>query len=93
MSAVVVDASAGAEIVADTRRGRALARLVPPTAEGWVPEHFYAEVLAVLRRQFLIERVLTETQRRLPSGGSAPGICTTPRSHRSSMTPGDTDTT
>lgn len=62
MSAVVIDASAGAEIVADTRRGRALARLVPAGAEGWVPEHFYAEVLGVLRRRFLIEKVVTEAK-------------------------------
>lgn len=62
MSAVVIDASAGVEIVADTRRGRALARLVPAGSEGWVPEHFYAEVLAVLRRRFLIEAKLTESQ-------------------------------
>lgn len=62
MSAVVIDASAGAEIVADTRRGRALARLVPTGAEGWAPEHFYAEVLGVLRRQFLIEKTITEAQ-------------------------------
>ena len=62
MSAVVIDASAGVEIVADTRRGRALARLVPAGSEGWVPEHFYAEVLAVLRRRFLIEAKPTESQ-------------------------------
>lgn len=62
MSAVVIDASAGAEIVADTRRGRALARLAPAGTEGWVPEHFYAEVLGVLRRQFLVEKVITEAQ-------------------------------
>ena len=62
MSAVVIDASAGAEIVADTRRGRALSRLVPAGADGWVLEHFYAEVLGVLRRQFLIEKVVTEAQ-------------------------------
>ena len=61
MTAVVVDASAGAEIVADTRRGRALARLVPASAGGWVPEHSYAEVLAVVRRQ-LLHDVLTEAQ-------------------------------
>lgn len=60
MKAVVIDASAGAEIVADTRRGRALTRLVPAGAEGWVPEHFYAEVLSVLRRRFLIEKAITE---------------------------------
>lgn len=58
----VIDASAGAEIVADTRRGRALARLVPAGAEGWVPEHFFAEVLGVLRRQFLVKKIMTESQ-------------------------------
>lgn len=62
MSSVVIDASAGVEIVAETRRGRALARLVPAGSEGWVPEHFYAEVLGVLRRRFLIEAKLTESQ-------------------------------
>ena len=61
MSAVVIDASAGAEIVSDTRRGRALVGLLPADAEGWVPEHFYAEVLAVLRRQLLIDKI-TESQ-------------------------------
>ena len=60
MTRVVIDASAGAEIVADTRRGRALARVIPADAEGWVPEHFYAEVLAVLRRRLVIERVINE---------------------------------
>lgn len=62
MSAIVVDASAGAEIVADTRRGRALARLVPPGSDGWVPEHFYAEVLSVLRRQLLVKKIITDAQ-------------------------------
>lgn len=62
MSAVVIDASAGAEIVANTRRGQALARLLPAGAEGWVPEHFYAEVLGVLRRRLLIEKTVTESQ-------------------------------
>lgn len=62
MTTVVIDASAGAEIVTDTRRGRALARLIPPGAEGWVPEHFYAEVLAVVRRRMLIEKTITEVQ-------------------------------
>ena len=53
MTLVVIDASAGVEIVCDTRRGRALARLLPVGAEGWVPEHFYSEVLGVLRWQLL----------------------------------------
>jgi len=59
---VVIDASAGAEIVAGTGRGRALAGLVPVDAEGWVPEHFYAEVLAVVRRQLLVEKLITEAK-------------------------------
>ncbi|MFZ0665824.1 MAG: type II toxin-antitoxin system VapC family toxin [Acidimicrobiales bacterium] len=62
MTAVVIDASAGVEIVGDTRRGRALARLLPADSEGWVPEHFYAEVLGVLRRRLLIDRTITESQ-------------------------------
>ncbi|MHB1782647.1 MAG: type II toxin-antitoxin system VapC family toxin [Acidimicrobiales bacterium] len=62
MNAVVIDASAGAEIVAGTRRGRALAGLIPAGSEGWVPEHFYAEILGVLRRQCLVETKLTDAQ-------------------------------
>jgi predicted nucleic acid-binding protein len=62
VTALVIDASAGVEMVAGTRRGAALAKLLPAEAEGWVPEHFYAEVLAVLRRQFLTQRKLTESQ-------------------------------
>ena len=61
MTPVVIDASAGAEIVIDTARGRALARLLPEDAVGWVPEHFYAEVLAVIRRRLVIDRLITES--------------------------------
>ncbi len=61
MSAVVIDASAGAEIVTDSHRGRALARLLPAGAEGWVPEHFYAEVLGVVRKR-LLRGSVTEAQ-------------------------------
>jgi predicted nucleic acid-binding protein len=60
VTAVVIDASAGAEIVTDTARGRALLRLLPTDAEGWVPQHFYSEVLGVLRHQTVFSRVLTE---------------------------------
>jgi predicted nucleic acid-binding protein len=61
---VVIDASAGAEIVTDTRRGRALLRLLPADADPWVPEHFYAEVLALIRRQALVTQVLDEAKAR-----------------------------
>ena len=50
MTKVVVDASAGVEIAAETTTGKALSRLVPPDAELWVPEHLFAECGAVLRK-------------------------------------------
>lgn len=62
MIPVVIDASAGAEIVTDTARGRALLRLLPSDVEGWVPQHFYAEVLGVLRHQSIFAKILTEEQ-------------------------------
>jgi predicted nucleic acid-binding protein len=59
---VVIDASAGAEIVTATVRGRALARLLPGYAELWVPEHFYVEVLGVLRHQSVITSTINPTR-------------------------------
>ena len=59
MTCVVIDASAGAEIVTATVRGRALARLLPDDAELWVPEHFFVEVLSVLRHQSVIARTIS----------------------------------
>jgi hypothetical protein len=50
VSIVVLDASAGVEIVADTVTGRALRALLPDRADLWVPEHFYAECGAVFRK-------------------------------------------
>jgi predicted nucleic acid-binding protein len=47
---VVIDASAGVELVADTVRGRALRALLPPGAVPWAPEILYVECGAVLRR-------------------------------------------
>jgi predicted nucleic acid-binding protein len=55
---VVIDASAGVEILADTAHGRRLARLLPTDAVGWVPEHF--EVAGVVRHQTVVTRTLTE---------------------------------
>lgn len=53
MSAYVLDASAGVEIVLRTQAGRRLASGIPVGAERWVPELFYAEVAATLRRMTL----------------------------------------
>ncbi len=50
MRAIVIDASAGVELVADTSRGRALRSLLPVDAVPWAPETFYVEVGTVLRR-------------------------------------------
>lgn len=50
MTPVVIDASAGVELAADTVRGRAMRGLLPADAVPWVPEHFYVECGAVLRR-------------------------------------------
>jgi predicted nucleic acid-binding protein len=53
---VVIDASAGVEILAHTTHGRRLARLLPTDAVGWVPEHFYVEVAGVVRHQTVVTR-------------------------------------
>lgn len=61
MTPVVVDASAGVELVADTVRGRALRALLPADAVPWVPETFFVEVGSVLRRWDL-NAILTPDQ-------------------------------
>lgn len=61
MTPLVIDASAGVELVADTVRGRALRSLLPTDAVPWVPDLFYAECGAVLRRWDL-NRVLSAQQ-------------------------------
>jgi len=62
LTRIVVDASAGVEMLSATQRGRALARLLPRDAELWVPEHFYVEVLGVLRHQAVIAKTLAATR-------------------------------
>lgn len=60
MTPVVIDASAAVEILADTARGRRLAKLLPTDAVGWVPEHFYVEVAGVVRHQTIVARTLDD---------------------------------
>lgn len=50
MTPLVIDASAGVELEADTVRGRAIRGLLPQTAIPWVPELFFVECATVLRR-------------------------------------------
>ncbi len=50
MSHLVLDASAGAELLLDTVLGRSIEAKFPQAREWWVPEHYYLEVAGVLRR-------------------------------------------
>lgn len=61
MNSVVIDASAGVELAADTLLGRALRTLLPAESVPWVPELFFVECGAVLRRWDL-NRILTPAQ-------------------------------
>lgn len=61
MTPVVIDTSAGVELIVDTTTGPALRGLLPPDAVPWVPETFYLEVGTVLRRWDL-NRILTPAQ-------------------------------
>lgn len=59
---VVVDASAGVEILTGSERGRFLTSLLPPKSALWVPEHFYAEVLGVIRHLQIVAGRISETR-------------------------------
>lgn len=50
MNHLVLDASAGAEMLLDTVLGRSIEAKLPKALEWWVPEHYYVEVAGVLRR-------------------------------------------
>jgi predicted nucleic acid-binding protein len=47
---LVLDASAGVDLLLDTAVARQLATQLPPGATWWVPEHYYLEVGSALRR-------------------------------------------
>lgn len=53
MTRLVLDASAGVEMLLNTTRARSLSAQLPSSAEWWVPEHYYLEVAAALRRAAL----------------------------------------
>jgi predicted nucleic acid-binding protein len=59
-----------------------MARLLPADSEGWVPEHFYAEVMGALRRRLLIEKKITESQ-----ATAAVGRLVSWHLHRASLAP------
>lgn len=50
MNAVVLDASASAEIVVRTTIGRRLLALAPRDRTWWVPDHFHVEAAGAIRR-------------------------------------------
>lgn len=57
MTAIVLDASAGVELALQTPIGRRLQAKIPAGATTWVPEHYYAETTAVLRRDDINKRL------------------------------------
>lgn len=59
MVRLVVDASAGVELLLDTIRGRSIERQLPKGAEWWVPEHYFVEVASTLRRADLRGTIAT----------------------------------
>jgi len=57
LTAIVLDASAGVELALQTPIGRRLQAKIPAGATTWVPEHYYAETTAVLRRDDINKRL------------------------------------
>jgi predicted nucleic acid-binding protein len=47
---LVLDASAGVELLLNTTRAHSLSAQLPAAAEWWVPEHYFVEVAGALRR-------------------------------------------
>jgi hypothetical protein len=58
----VIDVSADAEIVIDTAPGRRLPASFLGPRSGGRRRIFYAEVLAVVRRRLVIDRLITESR-------------------------------
>lgn len=56
MSDIVLDACAGVEIAIQTPIGRQLQAKIPAGVTTWVPEHYFAETTAVLRRDEINQR-------------------------------------
>ena len=53
MTRLVLDASAGVELLLNTTRAHSLSAQFPSSAEWWVPEHYFVEVAGALRRAVL----------------------------------------
>lgn len=57
MTPLVLDASAGVELLLNTSAGRALREKLPTPAVEWAPEIYFAEVAGTLRRAELTGRL------------------------------------
>ncbi|MGQ0431873.1 MAG: type II toxin-antitoxin system VapC family toxin [Microthrixaceae bacterium] len=57
---LVLDAAAGVELLLRTETGQRLGDRLPSDAEEWVPEVYFAEVAATLRRAELAGRLTPE---------------------------------
>jgi len=78
---LVIDASAGFELILETTAGRALLQKLPRPAEWWVPEHYFVEVASALRRAEL-RGVIMGTQATAAFGDLVAG-----RVHRAQVRP------
>lgn len=54
---LVLDASAGFELLLGTVVGHALLRQLPSESEWWVPEHYYVETTSAIRRAENLEAI------------------------------------
>ena len=50
MTVYVLDASAGWELLSDSKLGRAIEAELEVDGDWWVPEHYFVEVLSIIRR-------------------------------------------
>lgn len=57
---IVIDASAGVELILNTSTGAALRDLLPPEVEEWAPDVYVVEVAAVLRRAEIAGRITSQ---------------------------------
>ena len=88
MTPVVIDASAGVELVADTVRGRALRALLPSNAGALGPRDLLRRVRCRAPPLGPQRNPPTRTDRPAPPPSCSPGHCGSPRSGACSPTPG-----
>ena len=97
MTRLVLDASAGVELLLNTPRARSLSAKLPESAEWWVPEHYFVEVAGALRRAALngdatperVDRAFSMLDRAVVLRAQVRPLLVDAWAHRSSMTIAD----